>query len=132
MYDDHDGYKLIGIQRGWTPLHLAAQSGLFEVCRVLVAAGANVDALDKNGQTPLHVTAAALWGEVPDICRLLVAAGADVHARDHKNRTPLHRAAESWALDIYKLLRKAGADPHAKDSIGRKCLCLRVERCIGS
>jgi ankyrin repeat protein len=53
-------------QEGWTALHWAAQYGSDQICGVLLAAGALVDAKDSHGQTPLlyaqhfHPTNAAL------------------------------------------------------------------------
>lgn len=38
---------------GLTPLHIAARNGHAEVVRLLLAAGASVDAADKYGRTPL-------------------------------------------------------------------------------
>ena len=39
---------------GLSPLHLAAQGGHVNVMDALLAAGANVNALDARGYTPLH------------------------------------------------------------------------------
>ncbi|XP_072042915.1 death-associated protein kinase dapk-1-like [Amphiura filiformis] len=38
-----------------TPLHLAARNGRDNCCKILLEAGAAVDALDDNGNTPLHL-----------------------------------------------------------------------------
>jgi len=38
-----------------TPLHWASQSLSYEVVRYLIAWGANVDAVDDRGYTPLHL-----------------------------------------------------------------------------
>lgn len=40
-----DGY-------GWTPLHMAADRGAYEALKEMVAAGADVQARDRNGETP--------------------------------------------------------------------------------
>ena len=37
----------------WTPLHEAAKAGRTEVAELLIAEGANVNAKNKNGDTPL-------------------------------------------------------------------------------
>lgn len=84
---------------GWTPLHWAACrtreggpgdwpfSDTSEV-KLLLAFGADPNARDKVGVTPLHV--AADEGEIR-VLKLLLAAGADVMVReDEDGRTPLH------------------------------------------
>ncbi|GMP93880.1 hypothetical protein CsSME_00043537 [Camellia sinensis var. sinensis] len=38
---------------GCTPLHRAASTGNSELCELLIEEGAEVDAIDKAGQTPL-------------------------------------------------------------------------------
>jgi len=41
------------MQFGCTPLHRAASAGHPEICELLIEEGADVDATDKTGQTPL-------------------------------------------------------------------------------
>lgn len=45
----------IGSTYGWTPLHLAATHDPPEVLKMLLDAGANINALDFNGETPLDL-----------------------------------------------------------------------------
>jgi len=61
---------------GATPTHVAAAKGYCKVLRILLQAGADRDAQDCDGWTPLH--AAAHWGE-RDACQLLVDHHADMH-----------------------------------------------------
>jgi len=73
-----------------TPLHVAANA---EVAQALLAAGAKVDAKDRNQmKTPLHWT--ALGGHA-EVVQALLAAGAEVEAKDKEGRTPL-QLAERW------------------------------------
>lgn len=44
------------LQVGCTPLHRAASTGNSEVCEFLIEEGAEVDCVDKAGQTPLMNT----------------------------------------------------------------------------
>jgi ankyrin repeat protein len=39
-----------GDPRGWTPLHIVAQCGLTEIAEILIANGADVNAVDKGGR----------------------------------------------------------------------------------
>lgn len=44
-------------QRGWTMLHYAARTGNTDLARLLVSAGADVDAKNASGNTALHIAA---------------------------------------------------------------------------
>lgn len=50
---------------GWTPLHLATYFGHRDVVEYLLARNANVNAINENGDTPLH-KAAFIGREVID------------------------------------------------------------------
>jgi hypothetical protein len=54
--------------------------------QLLVDLGAEVDAFDYQGETPLHH--AAKYGRL-DAVRVLLRCGADLHVRDRQSRTPL-------------------------------------------
>ncbi|EOD26585.1 hypothetical protein EMIHUDRAFT_435111, partial [Emiliania huxleyi CCMP1516] len=63
------------MKSGWTVLHCAAHHGApRETVEKLVAAGAEVDAVDRRGRTALHEAASA--GEV-EVAEVLVDLGAD-------------------------------------------------------
>lgn len=53
--------------------------------------GADTNAADTDGETPLH--AAALQKGPPQVVRLMLAAGADVNAATGLDNMPLHLAA---------------------------------------
>jgi hypothetical protein len=83
-------------ERGQTPLEYAAITGRKELVELLIANGADVNALDKHGRTHLH--AAAVHGQ-KEIAELLIAGGADVNAlvavpKYKRNYTPLDLAIE--------------------------------------
>lgn len=80
---------------GWSPLHYAASGPEPKVVALLLARGANVDALSPNGSTPLMM--AAGYGAI-DGAALLLARGADARLR---NRAGLDAAA---------FARRAGRD----------------------
>ena len=83
---------------GWhTPLHLAALYGQPKVMRLLVEAGANVDAYDSEGNTPLLLAAEQ---RRTDVVMELIRLGADVNKKKRPRFcTPLHAAVLHMDMD---------------------------------
>jgi ankyrin repeat protein len=102
---------------GFTALHFAAFFGKPESARVLLQAGARVDAYTTNdfANLPLHAAAA---GRNIEVCRMLLAAGTDVDARQHGGFTPLHEAAQHGDVEMTELFLSAGADPGVRADDG--------------
>jgi ankyrin repeat protein len=71
-----------------------------EVLRLLLAAGADVDARDKAGNTALILCTSA------EKARVLLEAGADPNARNHKGQTAMSRP---YSDEMKALLIKHGA-----------------------
>ena len=87
------------------------------VIAVLIEAGADVDARNADGGTPLH--SAAAGNTHTDVIAALLEAGADPNARDLDGQTPLHMAAHTNDNpDIITALVQAGADPSARGPAG--------------
>ena len=74
----------------WTALHWAGQEDFPDVVEVLIDAGADVEANDENGRSPLLL--ASKDGSL-DTVRMLVKTGADASATDNKGATCLSLAA---------------------------------------
>ncbi|XP_049843452.1 ankyrin repeat domain-containing protein 17-like [Schistocerca gregaria] len=109
-------------------LFRAADGGAVEEVRVLLAAGANVEAREGGcgwEGTPLHC--AAQEGHV-EVARCLLDAGAVVDARDEDQRTPMHFAAENGHTLVVQMLLEASADPNATDLTGRTPLLWAASR----
>ena len=94
------------------PIHDAAVFGNIEAVKKHLAAGADVNAKNENGETPLHLA------PTPPIVELLIAEGADVNAKSRSGLTSLHLAAIGNQKKIAELLIAAGADVNAKDEDG--------------
>jgi hypothetical protein len=90
----------------WTPLHGAACNGKTECVRLLIDAGADVNAQSCNQSTALHC--AAEYGHT-EIVELLLEADADPNVKDFKGKTPLDWAVWNNHQDIVDLLRKYNA-----------------------
>lgn len=104
------------------PLHLAAADGNSMHISELLAAGADVNARDRQNQTPLHL--AALSGEAQAVEQLL-SAGADVTACDENGNTALHAATKHCApATCVDLLLAAGAEVNAANQSGETPLLL--------
>ena len=99
---------------GMTALHWAARHGHAEMARLLITAGANVNAGTRIGRyTALHLASRA--GSAP-VVEALLAAGADVHAATtNSGATPLHLAAESGNPDAIRVLVGGGADVNGRE-----------------
>jgi ankyrin repeat protein len=94
-----------------TPLHWAAEHGLYSIAEKLIENGAPADAPDQFGRTPLHRAV-----RYTDVVLLLLGSGAGVNAADMFGRTPLHAALQYPAT--VTVLLDAGADVTAEDFLG--------------
>ena len=82
-----------------------------------IDAGADLEARDKDGWTPLMLAAGG--NESAEIVQLLIDAGFDLEARTEYGETPLMAAAEySENAAVVQLLIDAGADATATNEDG--------------
>ena len=88
---------------GWTPLHLAAFFGHIDAARLLLEAGADVNAVSRNSlaNTPLH---AATAGKHTDVALLLVASGANARAVDGGGYTPAQIASQNNLTEVVRAI----------------------------
>lgn len=78
------------------------------VANYLIDKGANINAMNDRGATPLYFATKDV-----DLTQRLIAKGADVNIRAFGDFTPLHQVAFSGKLKVAKLLIDHGADPNA-------------------
>ena len=88
---------------GDTALHLAAAALRLDEARLLLRAGADPNAANRRGATPLHYAcdprpgSAIVWSRESqaELIRLLADRGADLERPDRGGATPLHRAVRA-------------------------------------
>lgn len=119
---------------GESPLHVAADNNATMAAELLLALGAEVNALDLGGWTPLHWAAYDAVSGV-EVARILLSAGGDpnIQGSDEQD-SPLHWAAEVRPGTeerreemILALLRHDGILVNLQDSGGRTALDIAVD-----
>lgn len=116
---DYDRIKKImkaNLDDGKTPLHFAVEAENENIVKVLIDAGADVNAMNKDEYTPLRLVPQS--DDNVNILKLLIDAGSDVNSNSSlwNDGTLLHEAAESGKVNILKVLLESGADVNAKNS----------------
>jgi ankyrin repeat protein len=91
---------------GWNALHYAAFENRSAIISLLLAAGAEINALAPNRQTALMF---ATKNGHQDTVRVLVGSGADLAHEDPQEGTALAMAKKAGHTDIAQFLVRAGA-----------------------
>ena len=101
---------------GMTAIHWAAENGNGAIADMVIAAGANLDAITRmGGYSALHLASS---NGAAEVVSALLAAGSDVMAETTTGAvTPLHFAAASGDADVINRLVKAGAEVNAEESV---------------
>lgn len=119
------GMSFIGFKRDLNAeLHTACAIGDCDGVRDLLAAGAQIDALDPRLATPLHT---AIESDTLEAVEILLANGANVDARDEHGRSPLNWAVRARLPHMARRLLKDGADVHDLDSKGNDAISMCVQ-----
>jgi ankyrin repeat protein len=92
---------------GLTPLHYAARQNHAEAAKLLLKAGAKIEAREANDITPLLM---AISNNGMATAQLLIDSGADVNAMDWYGRTPLWEAVNVRNLYVDNATFKNGID----------------------
>lgn len=121
-------------KKGLTPLLCARENvstSRMNVMRVLLSAGANLDAKDEKGDTALHQ---AVSLSRPDCVKLLLSFRPNLELKNNIGETPLLRAVDipplSYAekvLETVQLLLDAGADTTQTDDKGQTTVLVAIK-----
>jgi len=102
------------ITSGESALHIVTQRRDLTWLGFLLQRGANPDARDKNGLTPLMLATTLRFA---DGAEALLARKAKVDEANNSGETALIRAVQQRDLAMVRLLLKAGANPDKQDTI---------------
>lgn len=92
--------------KGKTALMFATEKNSVDVAKILIAAGANINAKENEyGETALMYAAAQ---NALDVAKLLIEAGTNINAKNYGGKTALMLAEENDAADVIELLKVAG------------------------
>ncbi|KAG7257508.1 hypothetical protein CRUP_018353 [Coryphaenoides rupestris] len=98
---------------------MTAVHGRFTRSQTLIQNGGEIDCVDKDGNTPLHI--AARYGHEL-LINTLITGGADCTRRGVHGMFPLHMAALNAHSECCRKLLSSGFQIDTPDSLGRTCL----------
>ena len=106
---------------GNTPLHVACLAGNFEICQVLVDAGADVE-MGAGGEKRTPLMMAASQGHL-EMCQYLIEkANCLIEKRCKKGRNALIFAVKNGHAHVTAYLLHLGSNPDSQDTSGNKAL----------
>ena len=99
-----------------TGMHVAATSGNLQIMAILYKAGADINARDSVGDSPLDLAAEH---DQLEAAKLLLEMKARVNDQDKNGMTALMFAAKAGDVEMVHYLLEAGANPNMSDYTGR-------------
>ena len=100
-----------------------AKKGNNENIQLLLTAGIQVDSVDEDGNSAIHLAAESGQTGVIDT---LLSAGADKNLKDKNGNTPLIRAVMAGKKEAAVKLVTAGANSRAVNTMGRSVLSIAL------
>ncbi|MBX2836213.1 MAG: ankyrin repeat domain-containing protein [Gammaproteobacteria bacterium] len=103
----------------------APQSAIIEIVGLLIDAGAKINTVDVNGETPLSL---AIAMEQPVVAKFILDAGADVNQSTANASYPIIEASKKGMDHLVDQMLKLGANVDQQDLLGRTALLAAVAR----
>lgn len=105
----------------------AAPSDHLELCKILIAAGANPNLSSADGSTPLMYAAGVCGDNLSDkerleLCKFLISSGADLNQKNEAGASAIGCAVSAGNVKIVESLIVAGADVNIIDNQQRNLL----------
>lgn len=114
-----------------TPLHRAACALDGTTVQSLLEQGANPNATDEKGRTPLMCVASNLSSRLPDAMDVLLQHGANVNAQDRDGMTALMLAVKPGNIWRVRKLLEHGASVSLRAKDGRNAIDLARDQSLG-
>ncbi|XP_065901384.1 ankyrin repeat domain-containing protein 49-like [Dysidea avara] len=111
------------VQYGETPLHLAAWSGHLAAVKYITDHGANIHAVNKEGETPL-LRAVNGWWSKANRCKV-------VKYFVEKKKMGITQFSQEVQQKIHKMIAEAGSDEE-DDTVEGRILILSWQHCVGN
>jgi ankyrin repeat protein len=117
------------LMRALEPHNAFVNKGDLNAALLLMRIGANVNAQDRRGDTPLLLAVIGGWGQKmdrhsPDVVRTLLKHGARIDAQDELGMTPLMVAASFSHPVLVRILLEHGAQVNMRTKEGETALSL--------
>ena len=112
-------------KKGWTPLHVAAETNCPQIVALFLDQGGSIDAQTIEGFTALHL---AIDSDSLDAAELLVNRGADLNISAKTGLTALHLAAGMDSLNLVQNLIKRNGNLNAISDAGASPLQTAIWR----
>lgn len=110
--------------QGTPAVIIALKKGYTIIGRLLINAGADINARDRIGMTPLLLTCGKFSSGNKELAELLINKGANINARDLVGFTPLILSVTGGVSGIAELLIAKGADLLAATKTGKNALSI--------
>jgi ankyrin repeat protein len=92
------------------PIHIACWQKNINLLQFWIDEGWDINQLDQDGDSPLHMACMKGMGEDVDIIRKLISNGANIEATNFAGETPFHLACNASSTILVAELMKHGTD----------------------
>ena len=126
----HPEYAGTRLAIGSTALHVAAVWNACSAASALLSIGADIEARDFHGETPLQWCTHSHVGGAPNsaMAVFLLKHHADPNTQDAAGNSPLLSAIAACNVPVAESLLASGADPNIRNGNGETCLYVLVQQ----